>query len=247
MRIVGVIPARFASTRFPGKPLALIHGVTMIERVYRQAKCASKLSEVVVATDDDRILQHVLGFGGVAVMTSADHPSGTDRCAEVLRQAGQEWDAVINIQGDEPYIHPAQIDHVALQLHVPGCQIATLIKPVASIQEFLNVNVPKVVVGEHGHALYFSRQPIPYLAPEQIPVAIANQQLFRHIGIYGYQSQTLRAIASLQPVDLERMESLEQLRWLYHGYSINVGVTHLENHAVDVPEDVLRLEQIFKD
>jgi 3-deoxy-manno-octulosonate cytidylyltransferase (CMP-KDO synthetase) len=246
MKIVGIIPARFASTRFPGKPLAMINGVSMIQRVYGQAKCASMLSQVVVATDDHRIMDHVVSFGGVAVMTSSEHPSGTDRCAEVLKQAGQDWDAVINIQGDEPYIHPEQIDQVASQLHVQGCQIATLIKPVASKEEFLNVNVPKVVVGEYGQALYFSRQPIPHLDPAQIPVAIANQQLFRHIGIYGYQAQTLTAISSLQPVNLERMESLEQLRWLYHGYAIHVGITHLDNHAVDVPEDVLRLEQIFK-
>lgn len=245
MKIVGIIPARFASTRFPGKPLAKINGVSMIERVYHQAKMAKHLFEVIVATDDDRILQHVTDFGGKAMMTSSQHPSGTDRCAEVLRQMGQEWDAIINIQGDEPYIHPEQIDQVASQLLLPGCQLATLVKAVTSHEEFVNVNIPKVVMGEQGQALYFSRQPIPYLAPANWDSAIANQQLFRHIGIYGYDAQTLQIISTLQPSTLERMESLEQLRWLAHGYTIQVGITQLDNHAVDVPEDVQRLEQIF--
>ncbi|MGR6087439.1 MAG: 3-deoxy-manno-octulosonate cytidylyltransferase [Arcticibacter sp.] len=245
MNILGVIPARYASTRFPGKPLTMINGVSMIERVYRQATLANSLSDVVVATDDARILDHVHQFGGKAVMTSANHPSGTDRCAEVLEKIPGAWDAVINIQGDEPYIQPEQIDLLASCFQMEDCKIATLVKLIDSESDLQNPNIPKVVVGIDGRALYFSRRPIPYFSDDKIAAALAHESFFRHIGIYGYRSEVLMQLAKLNPAPLELAESLEQLRWLSNGYSIHVKTTTAENHAVDTPQDVVKLERLF--
>lgn len=247
MKILGVIPARYASTRFPGKPLVMINGVTMIERVYRQATLATSLSDVVVATDDSRIFDHVHQFGGKVVMTSTNHPSGTDRCAEVVQKMSAGWDAVVNIQGDEPYIHPEQIDMVASCFQLEECKIATLVKAIDSELDLNNPNIPKVVVGVDGRALYFSRRPIPYFSDDKIAGALANGSFLRHIGIYGYQSDTLLRLAKLAPSPLELAESLEQLRWLSNGYSIHVKTTTAENHAVDAPADVVKLERLFGD
>jgi 3-deoxy-manno-octulosonate cytidylyltransferase (CMP-KDO synthetase) len=245
MKILGVIPARYASTRFPGKPLTMINGVSMIERVYRQATLANSLSDVVVATDDARILDHVHQFGGKAVMTSANHPSGTDRCAEVLEKISGAWDAVINIQGDEPYIQPEQIDLLASCFQMEDCKIATLVKLIDSESDLQNPNIPKVVVGIDGRALYFSRRPIPYFSDDKIAAALTHESFFRHIGIYGYRSEVLMQLAKLNPAPLELAESLEQLRWLSNGYSIHVKTTTAENHAVDTPQDVVKLERLF--
>ncbi len=245
MKILGVIPARYGSTRFPGKPLVMINGVSMIERVYKQATLASTLSDVVVATDDTRIFDHVHLFGGKVVMTSANHPSGTDRCAEVVRKMSADWDAVVNIQGDEPYIQPEQIDLVASSFQLEECKIATLVKAIDSELDLNNPNIPKVVVGADGRALYFSRRPIPYFSDDKLAGALANGSFFRHIGIYGYRSDTLLRLAKLAPAPLELAESLEQLRWLSHGYSIHVKTTTAENHAVDAPADVVKLERLF--
>lgn len=245
MKILGVIPARFASTRFPGKPLAIINGVSMIERVYRQATLASSLSNVVVATDDDRIFDHVHQFGGKAVMTSANHPSGTDRCAEVLQKMSGDWDAVVNIQGDEPYIKPDQIDMVASCFQIEDCKIATLVKVMDSESDLQNPNIPKVVFGNDGRALYFSRSPIPYFSDDKIAAALSHGSYHRHIGIYGYRSAILVQLAKLSPTPLELAESLEQLRWLSNGYSIHMKITTDENHAVDTPEDVVKIERLF--
>ncbi|MFM7824012.1 MAG: 3-deoxy-manno-octulosonate cytidylyltransferase [Bacteroidota bacterium] len=245
MKILGVIPARYASTRFPGKPLAIINGVSMIERVYKQATLANSLSDVVVATDDSRIFDHVHQFGGKVVMTSANHPSGTDRCAEVVQKMSGDLDAVINIQGDEPYIHPEQIDLVASCVLLEECNIATLVKVIDSESDLQNPNIPKVVVGADGRALYFSRRPIPYFPEDKITGALANGSFLRHIGIYGYRSDTLLQLAKLAPAPLELAEYLEQLRWLSNGYSIHVKTTAAENHAVDAPADVAKLERLF--
>lgn len=245
MKILGVIPARYGSTRFPGKPLVMINGVSMIERVYRQATLANSLSDVVVATDDPRIFDYVHQFGGKVVMTSANHPSGTDRCAEVVRKMSADWDAVVNIQGDEPYIQPEQIDLVASCFQLEECKIATLVKVIDSELDLNNPNIPKVVVGVDGRALYFSRRPIPYFPDDQVAVALANGSFLRHIGIYGYRSDILLHLANLVPAPLELAESLEQLRWLSNGFSIHVKTTTAENHAVDAPADVVKLERLF--
>ena len=243
MRILGVIPARYASTRYPGKPLALIAGKSMIHRVYDQAKLAGSLTRVVVATDDLRISDAVISFGGEVVMTRADHPSGTDRCAEALKTCGEKFDAVVNIQGDEPFIHPGQIDLVAGILREPGVQIATLVKRIQSHEELFNVNSPKVVISNNGDALYFSRQVLPYLKGVPENEWLLKQHYFKHIGIYGYAADVLPLLTELKQGQLEKAESLEQLRWLENGFKIRTGVTEFETIAVDSPSDLERAEQ----
>ena len=241
MKGIGIIPARYTSTRFPGKPLAEVNGKPMIRRVYEQAKKSGLLSGVYVATDDARILDAVLGFGGDAFMTSPDHPSGTDRCNEVVQLlAGQgiRADAVVNVQGDEPYIHPEQIDLVASCFEDPGVEIATLVRKIASSDELFSPSVIKVTVDARGDALYFSRSPIPFIQQADHPHWIDRALHFKHIGIYGYRVEVLRSIAGLPPSSLEQAESLEQLRWLENGYRIRVRETSFESHAVDRPEDL---------
>lgn len=245
MKVIGVIPARYGSTRFPGKPLALIHGVSMIQRVYERAMQSGSLNRVVVATDDDRIRKHVSDFGGNAVMTDARHQTGTERCAEVLQLIGDHYDAVINIQGDEPFIHPNQIDSVVSCLENPLCAIATLVKKISDFSELDNVNTPKVVVAEDGRAMYFSRRAIPFVRDDLAQNFLSNGSFHKHIGIYGYKSDVLPRLAKLAPTKLEQAESLEQLRWLGHGYAIFTRLTEDDNHAVDVPDDILRIERIF--
>ncbi|MFM7078580.1 MAG: 3-deoxy-manno-octulosonate cytidylyltransferase [Bacteroidota bacterium] len=245
MKVLGVIPARYGSTRFPGKPLALIHGVSMIRRVYERAKQCNKLSEVVVATDDDRIQSHVIEFGGQVIMTSVNHNTGTERCAEVLQRQEALFDAVVNIQGDEPYIHPEQIGDVVDCLENGSCAIATLVKRISDIVELNNPNIPKVVLGEDGRAMYFSRRPIPYVKDELVESFVSQGAFYKHIGIYGYRSDVLPKLALLQPTVLEHMESLEQLRWLGHGLAIYTKLTEAANHAVDVPADIELIERIF--
>lgn len=242
MKFIGIIPARYASTRFPGKPLADIHGKSMIQRVVEQAQKASLLAEVVVATDDERIEAHVKGFGGKVVMTSPDHQSGTDRCFEALEKLGKSnWDVVINIQGDEPYILPSQIDLVCSCFTSPSVEIATLVKKVASLEELLNVNSPKVVISNRKQAIYFSRTPIPYYRGKEQDQWLFLHTYYKHIGIYAYRSDILEAITRIPPSSLEKAESLEQLRWIENGYKINIEITETESVAVDVPEDIHRL------
>jgi len=246
LNIVGIIPARFASTRFPGKPLAMIHGKTMIQRVVEQAKQANLLSNVVVATDDERIFEHVLSFGGEVVMTSENHENGTSRCEEAVSILEKEKpavkiDAAINIQGDEPYIHPEQINIVAALLEIKKAEIATLIKAINSKEEIHNPNVVKVVVGFGKKALYFSRQAIPYLRDIPQNEWFSKVDYFKHIGIYGFQRKTLKEIVALKPGKLEMAEKLEQLRWLEYGYVISTEITDYEGLAVDTPEDLSKL------
>ncbi len=243
MRILGVIPARYASSRYPGKPLALIAGKSMIHRVYEQAKKAGSLHQVLVATDDARIADCVRGFGGEVVMTRSDHPSGTDRCAEALQLSGAPFDAVINIQGDEPFIHPGQIDLVAEALAEDGVQLATLIKRITKHEELFNVNTPKVVLSAGGDALYFSRQAIPYLKGHPDSDWTRLHPYFKHIGIYGYDATVLPLLTRLNQGLLEAAESLEQLRWLENGFRIRTKVTEFETIAVDTPADLLIAEQ----
>lgn len=240
IKTLGIIPARYASTRFPAKPLVDIAGKTMIQRVYEQAmKC--DLDKVVVATDDIRISSVVEAFGGEVIMTDTKHQSGTDRCAEVaLKLPG--YDVVINIQGDEPFIDPIQISLLSSCFTDKNIQLATLIKEIHSDEELFNSNIPKVVINANQQAIYFSRQPIPYIrnAQKKEDWVIAHQ-FYKHIGIYGYTTETLLAITKLIPSSLELAESLEQLRWLENGYQIQTKVTDIETIAIDTPEDLQKI------
>ncbi|MDB5007375.1 MAG: kpsU [Mucilaginibacter sp.] len=241
MNILGIIPARFASTRFPGKPLVDIAGKSMIQRVYEQAKKCVHLSEVIVATDDTRIYDHVLKFGGEVIMTSPDHQSGTDRCAEVALQHPQ-YNVIINIQGDEPYIDPEQIGKLATCFNNADTQIATLIKKVQNEQELFNINSPKVVINKLSEAVYFSRSPLPHIRGQEQQKWLNYYTYFKHIGIYGYRADILQQITKLPVSSLEKAESLEQLRWIENGYRIKVAETELETYAIDTPEDLINLK-----
>ncbi len=244
MEVLGIIPARFASTRFPGKPLTNINGKTMIQRVYEQAK-KSSLTEVVVATDDARILEHVQGFGGKAVMTGEHHQSGTDRCFEAYQLHNVPFEYIINIQGDEPFIRPEQIDLVASCFRNPQTQLATLVKKITTAEELFNVNAPKVVINQAKEALYFSRQPIPYC--RNVPNDIWHKQhtYYKHIGIYGYRADILEQITQLPPSALELAESLEQLRWLENGFRIATALTEFETIGIDSPEDLEKVQHLM--
>lgn len=216
----------------------------MIQRVYEQAAQATSLSKLLVATDDERIFQHVKEFGGNAVMTSPHHQNGTERCAEALQLAGENFDAVINIQGDEPFIHPGQIDLVASCLKEADTQIATLVKKIEKVEEYQNTSVVKVVLNKNGEALYFSRAPIPHAQKGIIEKNLKIDSFFKHIGIYGFQAAVLREIVKLPPAKLEAIESLEQLRWLENGYQIKVRETEFDTRAVDTPEDIQKLTSL---
>lgn len=247
MRFLGIIPARYASTRFPGKPLALLGGTTIIERVYKRV--AGLLDDVCVATDDDRIFSAVTAFGGKAVMTSVHHKSGTDRCYEAATKVGGPIDVVINIQGDEPFIAPSQIETVKHCFDDPATQIATLVKPFAADAPYellSNPNSPKVVVNDRMEAMYFSRSVIPYLRGEEQSRWASLHTYYKHIGLYAYRLDVLRAITSLPQSPLEKAESLEQLRWLQNGYTIKVGITDIETVGIDTPQDLERAEEFLK-
>ncbi|WP_129713855.1 3-deoxy-manno-octulosonate cytidylyltransferase [Pedobacter sp. SYP-B3415] len=236
-RILGVIPARYASSRFPGKPLTDIGGKTMIRRVYEQACKCPELSLVVVATDDQRIAQEVESFGGRFVMTGNQHQSGTDRCAEVM-EVLPGYDVLINIQGDEPFINPDQISLLAGCFDDERVSLATLIKPVSGSEELFNPNIPKVVIDQYQDAIYFSRHPVPYFRNDDAENWHEKHQYYKHIGIYGYRAAALRQIMQLPPSPLETAESLEQLRWLEHGMKIQTRVTNMEAIAIDTPDDL---------
>ena len=240
MKILGIIPARYASSRFPGKPLVDIGGKSMIQRVYEQSKKCIHLTEVIVATDDQRIYDHVIGFGGVVVMTAENHQSGTDRCAEVALQHAQ-YDIIINIQGDEPYIDPEQISKLASCFTSAETQIATLVKKVQTEQELFNPNTPKVVINKLSEAIYFSRSTLPHIRGQKEPDWLGQYPFFKHIGIYGYRADVLQQITKLPISSLEKAESLEQLRWIENGYRIKVAETEFETFAVDRPEDLDKL------
>jgi 3-deoxy-manno-octulosonate cytidylyltransferase (CMP-KDO synthetase) len=244
MKFLGIIPARYASSRFPGKPLIDIEGKTMIQRVYEQVKKSTKLNEVVVATDDSRIEQAVLSFGGNVVMTSGHHQSGTDRCAEVIAQY-QDYNIAVNIQGDEPFINPEQIDLLASCFADPNTQIATLVKEIIQDDELFNVNIPKVVRNAKGEAIYFSRQTIPFLRGGQKEEWLQKQKFYKHIGIYAYQVDTLKALTHLPISMLEEAEALEQLRWIENGYAIKTAITNHETVAVDTREDLDKILKLF--
>lgn len=244
MKFLGIIPARYASSRFPGKPLIDIEGKTMIQRVYEQVKKSTKLNDVVVATDDQRIAETVRSFGGEVVMTAEHHQSGTDRCAEVITNI-DGYDVAINIQGDEPFIDPTQIDLLANCFEDTTTQIATLVKEITEEEELFNVNIPKVVRNTKGEAIYFSRQTIPFLRAVEKDQWLLKQSFYKHIGIYAYQVDTLKALTQLPISMLEEAEALEQLRWLENGYAIQTAITTHETVAVDTKEDLAKILRLF--
>ena len=246
MKFLGIIPARYASTRFQGKPLADIAGKPMIQRVYEQV--AGLMDDIVVATDDDRILQAVQNFGGKAVMTLANHRSGTDRCYEALIKTGGDFDVVINIQGDEPFIKPSQIELLKDCFADEKTQIATLVKPFPADVDFevlFSPNTPKVILNANREAIYFSRSVIPYIRGKQHTEWLNSFVFYKHIGIYAYKSDVLGKITALPQSALELAESLEQLRWIENGYTIKAGITDEETIGIDTPEDLERAVKAF--
>lgn len=248
MKFIAIIPARYASTRFPGKPLALLGGKPVIQRVYEQV--AGVLDDAVVATDDQRIYAAVKAFGGKVEMTSTEHRSGTDRCREAYEKQGMEYDVVVNVQGDEPFIRREQLLALKACFENPSTQIATLVKPFAKedgIEALENPNSPKVVLDKSGHALYFSRSVIPYLRGVERGEWLNTHTFYKHIGIYAFRAEVLKEVTSLPQSSLEKAESLEQLRWLENGYRIGVGITDCETIGIDTPEDLERAEQFLKE
>lgn len=245
MKVIGIIPARYASTRFPAKPLVDIAGKSMIERVYVQAQKAKSLNDVVVATDDERIAEHVKSFGGNVVMTNESHQSGTDRCFEAINAFCQDADVVINIQGDEPFIRPEQIDLVASCFDSNGIQISTLVKKINSNEELFNVNIPKVILNKNNEAVFFSRQTIPYIRGKEEAEWLKNHTFYKHIGIYAYRTWVLAEITALKQSSLEIAEALEQLRWIENGYKIKVEITDFESVAIDTPDDLKKLTKFL--
>lgn len=248
MKILALIPARYGSSRFPGKPLAIVHGKPMIQRVYEQTVKA--FPNACVATDDERIYNAVKAFGGKAVMTSSSHNSGTDRCFEALnnymQESGEEFDVVINVQGDEPYIHPQQLIQLGQCFEDPSVELATLVKRIKDKEELFNHNSPKVIIDKDHNAIYFSRTPIPF--PRDIEVTdgyVASTTLFRHIGLYGYKRETLAKICAMPQSFLEKTEKLEQLRWIENGLKIRVAETTYETHAIDTPQDLELINSKF--
>lgn len=237
MKVVGIIPSRYASTRFPSKPLSMIKGKTMIQRVWEQA-WKSKLDAVVVATDDMRIADEVLKFGGQYVLTDPNHRSGTDRCREALYMLEDQYDAVVNIQGDEPFIDPAQINQVIELIGRDDTQLASLAKRIEDEDELFSPNVVKVVMDKQGNALYFSRNPIPFMRNLDHDKWLQKGEFYKHIGLYAYKTGTLCQIAEMQSTTLEMAESLEQLRWLENGLKIRMGITQLESISIDTQADL---------
>jgi 3-deoxy-D-manno-octulosonate cytidylyltransferase len=248
IKFIGIIPARYASTRFPGKPLADMNGKTMIQRVYEQV--SKVLDTVYVATDNEKIEKTVKLFGGKVVMTSPDHKSGTDRCFEAYSKVGKGYDVVINIQGDEPFIHPDQIETLKACFTDRNIQIATLVKPFKKDDNFeetlFNPNSPKVVLNKKNEAMYFSRSVIPYVRGKQHTEWLASQTFYKHIGLYAYRADVLEEITKLPQSPLEIAESLEQLRWLENGYKIKAGTTNRETIGIDTPEDMQKALEFLK-
>ena len=244
MTFTAIIPARYASTRFPGKPLAVLGGKTVIQRVYEQVK--SVLSDVYVATDDERIFSCVESFGGKAVMTRKDHQSGTDRIQEAVEKTATQADVIINVQGDEPFIQPSQIQTLMQLFDDPSTQIGTLGKLFESIEAVENPNSPKIVTDMKGFALYFSRSVIPYIRGKERQDWFSEYPFLKHLGVYAYRREVLSEVTKLPQSSLEKAESLEQLRWLQNGYRIRVGMTDVETVGIDTPEDLQRAEEFLK-
>ena len=247
MKFLGIIPARYASTRFPAKPLAMLGGKTVIQRVYEQV--SGVMDDAYVATDDERIEAAVKAFGGKVVMTSVHHKSGTDRCYEAMTRIGGQFDVVVNIQGDEPFIQPSQLHSIQACFQDSATQIATLVKPFTpqdGLQALQNPNSPKVVLDKNRNALYFSRSVIPYLRGVDSAEWLSRHTYYKHIGLYAYRTEVLKEITALPQSSLELAESLEQLRWLENGYVIKAGITEVETIGIDTPQDLQRAEEFLK-
>ena len=247
MRFIAIIPARYASTRFEGKPLAMLGGMPVIRRVYERVSAV--VPDTLVATDDKRIADAVEAFGGRVVMTSDKHRSGTDRCYEAYCKQGAEFDGVINVQGDEPFITASQLNAVMACFDDVATEIATLVKPFSAsdgMAALENPNSPKVVIDDKLHALYFSRSVVPYLRGVDRSEWLQRHTFYKHIGLYAFRSDVLRRVTSLPPSTLEQAESLEQLRWLENGYRIGVGITNVETVGIDTPEDLARAEEFLR-
>jgi len=243
MKFIAIIPARYASTRFPGKPLAMLGGKPVIQRVYEQA--VKVLPEAYVATDDERIFQAVKSFGGQAVMTRSDHKSGTDRIQEAVEKIHTQADVIINIQGDEPFVQPSQLETLMQLFDAPETQIGTLGKPFETMEAVENPNSPKIVCDRHGFALYFSRSVIPYVRGKEQQEWLQHYPYLKHLGLYAYRREVLHEITQLPQSPLELAESLEQLRWLENGYRIRVGLTDVETVGIDTPDDLQRAEEFL--
>lgn len=243
-KFICIIPARYASTRFPGKPLAILGGKTVIQRVYEQV--SKVIHDVYVATDDQRIFDQVEVFGGNVVMTSPNHRSGTDRIEEALQHIGGQWDVVLNVQGDEPFIQPSQIETLCSCFDEKQTEIATLGKPFATIEAVENPNSPKIVVDNKGFALYFSRSMIPFIRGVEKNDWLSHYPFLKHLGIYAYRTEVLKQITQLPQSSLELAESLEQLRWLQNGFRIKVGTTDIETIGIDTPEDLAKAEKFIQ-
>lgn len=247
MKVLAIIPARYASTRFPAKPLAMLGGKPIVQRVYEAV--AKAVERVVVATDDKRIYDAVVAFGGEVVMTSTEHQSGTDRCAEAYEKLGSKADIVINVQGDEPFISPKQIESLIKCFENDTIDIATLVKPFTAednIDALENPNSPKVVLNGANEAIYFSRSVIPYLREVERGEWLKHHIFYKHLGIYAFRADVLGEVARLQQTPLEKAEKLEQLRWLESGYKIGVGVTDIETVGIDTTEDLEKAEELLK-
>lgn len=244
MKFIGIIPARYASTRFPGKPLALLGGKPVIQHVYE--KVAAVLEAAYVATDDESIYDVVKSFGGQVVMTRTDHKSGTDRIEEAIEKIGGEWDVVVNVQGDEPFVAKSQLDTICHCFDDPTTQIATLGKPFESMEAVQNPNSPKIIVDNMGFAMYFSRSVIPYVRGKEMSSWLTHYPFLKHLGIYAYRKDVLRQVTQLPQSSLEIAESLEQLRWLQNGFKIKVGTTDVETVGIDTPQDLERAEEFLK-
>ena len=246
MKFIGIIPARYASTRFPAKPLAMLGGKTVIQRVYDLV--SGILDEAYVATDDERIESAVIAFGGKVVMTSVNHKSGTDRCYEAYCKVGSGYDVIVNIQGDDPFIQRSQLEAVKACFNDESTQIATLVKPFTvddGFEALENVNSPKVVVDKNMNALYFSRSIIPYQRNKEKAEWLQGHTYYKHIGLYAYRAAVLKEITALPQSSLEQAESLEQLRWLENGYTIKVGISEVETIGIDTPQDLARAEKFL--
>lgn len=246
MKILGIIPARYASSRFPGKPLVDMLGQTMIQRVYHQVKKSARLARVVIATDDERIFNHVISFGGEACMTASQHPSGTDRCFEALQKQNEKFDFAINIQGDEPFIDPNQIDLLCSSIN-PETELATLIQKISTLEQLHSPGEAKVVINHQQEAIYFSRSPIPFVQKATANDWLSKTTFYRHVGLYAYRADVLEKITKLEPSLLEKAESLEQLRWIENGFKIKTVETEMEESlCIDTPEDLEKALLLLK-
>ena len=239
-KTLGIIPARYGSSRFPGKPLVEINGKPMIQRVYEQASKCPALQKVVVATDDERIKNAVENFGGNILMTSTHHNSGTERCGEVLEKLDEQFDIVINIQGDEPFLHPGQLELLVNCFSNPQTQIATLAIRLNDPELLFNPNTPKVIFDKNQEAIYFSRHPIPFVRGVDKNDWLKNHDYYKHIGIYAFRTSVLNEVNQLPVSSLEKAESLEQLRWLENGFKIQIAITENDTVTIDTPEDLER-------